>query len=552
MTKSNPPQLLNLNTAPLEALTQLPGVGPALARRIIAARPFSNVRDLILVNGVGPRLYVALLPHLTLEDAPASADTAIPTSEAPIAGPEPPAAETRPADRPALSEAPPAPPAGPPAETPSPVTITDRPAGLADTPPPKATPPDASHAQPAAPAEPSPGASGPRRLASQPRTLPRAEPPPAFKPPAGYYSPSGPLPNPAATPAPADHGHRRLLDIPIRTRWRILLFLFYGMLSVALLGLAALFYAALSGGPAAAPAFTATVTATLPQPAITAVVVAPPEDTATAPAATPPAPSPTSLPTATGAGGGGPTALPTPPAPSPTATPTATASPTAPSSPTASPSPTLTSPPTATATPTLTPRPTLAPTAPAGAGALLFAEDFDPPQHYWGVGNTNFGRSLIEDGRLQIQAGRAALLYVFSGWPATADFYYQATIRAGACGEGDSYGLQVRAEDDFNYYLFGVTCEGRARIQVLRDGRFTVLVHSDRPDPNVNTGADAVNLLAVRASGRQFQFYANGRLVTTVTDEALASGRFGLYARSFRTPSFEVDFDDVAVWTTAQ
>ena len=51
MTKPAAPRPLDLNAATVEELTRLPGVGRALARRIVAARPFKTVRDLILIDG---------------------------------------------------------------------------------------------------------------------------------------------------------------------------------------------------------------------------------------------------------------------------------------------------------------------------------------------------------------------------------------------------------------------------------------------------------------------------------------------------------------------
>ena len=47
--------LVNLNTAPQGELEALPGIGPALARRIVEARPFRSVEDLDRVKGIGPK-----------------------------------------------------------------------------------------------------------------------------------------------------------------------------------------------------------------------------------------------------------------------------------------------------------------------------------------------------------------------------------------------------------------------------------------------------------------------------------------------------------------
>lgn len=56
---------LNLNTATQEQLEALPDVGPALAQRIIAGRPYRSLKDLDAVKGVGTATLKKLAPLLT-------------------------------------------------------------------------------------------------------------------------------------------------------------------------------------------------------------------------------------------------------------------------------------------------------------------------------------------------------------------------------------------------------------------------------------------------------------------------------------------------------
>lgn len=63
------PALLDLNRADTLALQALPGVGPALARRIVAARreaSFRTVDELDRVKGIGPATLERLRPHVTV------------------------------------------------------------------------------------------------------------------------------------------------------------------------------------------------------------------------------------------------------------------------------------------------------------------------------------------------------------------------------------------------------------------------------------------------------------------------------------------------------
>ena len=50
------PALVNINTAGPEELMTVSGIGPDMASRIQAARPFESLEDLQRVSGIGPAI----------------------------------------------------------------------------------------------------------------------------------------------------------------------------------------------------------------------------------------------------------------------------------------------------------------------------------------------------------------------------------------------------------------------------------------------------------------------------------------------------------------
>ncbi|MFN0098981.1 MAG: ComEA family DNA-binding protein [Gemmatimonadaceae bacterium] len=64
----------DLDVAGVEELDRLPGIGPALASRIVADReakgPFGSLKELQRVKGVGPVLAAKLHPHVTFSLSP--------------------------------------------------------------------------------------------------------------------------------------------------------------------------------------------------------------------------------------------------------------------------------------------------------------------------------------------------------------------------------------------------------------------------------------------------------------------------------------------------
>ena len=79
------PVRIDLNTATVEDLDRLPGIGPVLARRILEQRRrvgrFHAPDELRAVRGVGPRLLERLRPRVTVGE---------PGARRPVASPRPP------------------------------------------------------------------------------------------------------------------------------------------------------------------------------------------------------------------------------------------------------------------------------------------------------------------------------------------------------------------------------------------------------------------------------------------------------------------------------
>jgi competence protein ComEA len=65
---------VDLNTASIEELDTLPGIGPKTAQAVVEYRethgPFASPEDLLQVPGIGPKKLAAILGHITVQGRP--------------------------------------------------------------------------------------------------------------------------------------------------------------------------------------------------------------------------------------------------------------------------------------------------------------------------------------------------------------------------------------------------------------------------------------------------------------------------------------------------
>lgn len=108
--ETSPAGPVDLNTASEASLENLPGVGPATGKAIVAGRPYSSVDDLKKVKGIGPAKLAALRGLVTVSAAktpvpvpsrtsPPSAHVATPAPSAPSPAPSSPPTSAAPAPR---------------------------------------------------------------------------------------------------------------------------------------------------------------------------------------------------------------------------------------------------------------------------------------------------------------------------------------------------------------------------------------------------------------------------------------------------------------------
>ncbi len=507
---------LDLNSATVQELAALPRVGQALAEAIVTGRPYGRLPELQRVSGVGAKLYAALRRHLR-----------VPRPSLPIPAPgltmaEPSQIEAESAARPAAE-------------------IERMPSFEEDA------PAEAKHEDDAnIPA----AQSGPLEV----ETVQELIGPPIV---------DGRAPiriDPAILEGAAAQKTRlvtrelrrdwKSVEIEIAPRARQTRLRFFGAAVIAALILIVLQAYGLFGDVIAPAIFSPAATeASLPPattvPAMTATQTMP---TVTA---TQSGPQPTQGVAAAGASATSTGAVTEPLLVAATEVP-AIATATATIVPTSEPSPSPTSTASASPAPTATREITIPQSVrdldpPVTPVAVLWTEDFDPPQFPWGYERNEFWDSGIVEGVLRLSMKQRGRQFYSTGPAfhlAEREFFFEGDVIVEACTGKDYYGLVFKARLP-NYYAATITCEGNYRLLRRQNDVYEDLLVA---------GSDAVPegpgvyRLGVLLQGDGFSLYVNGTNVDRLSVEGLgevAAGEFGVFARSVESHQMQLEWDNL-------
>lgn len=179
-------------------------------------------------------------------------------------------------------------------------------------------------------------------------------------------------------------------------------------------------------------------------------------------------------------------------------------------------------------------------------GDAIFTDDFTNPDP-WSTGKSAAGTVTIYNHELSLVVSQPnGYLYSFRKAPTLTNFYAEITASPRICRGEDQYGLVIRVSPDLALYRYGLTCDGRTRLDKLFNGT------ASSPQPliygnSIPAGAPSTSQLAVLAIGEELHFYANDEFQFTVRDRSLTSGFIGVFARASSDDPVTVIFTDLVV-----
>lgn len=203
-------------------------------------------------------------------------------------------------------------------------------------------------------------------------------------------------------------------------------------------------------------------------------------------------------------------------------------------------------------TETLTPIPTTQAATPTAElrpniGSILFEDDFSEPEK-WSLSSSGTTSAAISNNKLTLALSRSnAFLLTTRLEPTLGNFYAEISASPNLCNPQDEFGVLIRASASLDYFRFGLTCDGQARLDRIRGGTQGVF-ETPQTFGVIPTTLFTERRIGVWANGETIRLFVNGQLIYTTRDTVFYRGAFGVYVKTSQDGGISVNFSDLVVY----
>ena len=170
---------------------------------------------------------------------------------------------------------------------------------------------------------------------------------------------------------------------------------------------------------------------------------------------------------------------------------------------------------------------------------------------YWYVVKTDNVEWEFEKGLLRMKVKDAGTYeeWGLSNLAEMDNYFLQATFKTGnECAGLDRYGVLVRAPDKDQGYVFEFSCNGRYRLYIWADDKYSA-IQEWQDSSLILTGAEQTNVLGIWLKDKTIRLYANSKLLAEFENDKFSKGRIGLVVGAAETDNLIINVDEVAYWT---
>lgn len=183
------------------------------------------------------------------------------------------------------------------------------------------------------------------------------------------------------------------------------------------------------------------------------------------------------------------------------------------------------------------------------SGQSLFEDDFSDPTTGWPVDADSGKAASYSDGQYLISAF-SVNQDVWAPYPEgdLGDVRVEVDAVRSFGPEVNSFGIVCRFVDNDNFYFLVISSHGYQAIGKYQAGQLSYLSSEQMEQASgINLG-NASNHIRADCIGSTLTLYANGQMISSVTDASFPEGEVGLIVGTFDEPNVGVLFDNLIIY----